>query len=247
MNQTAPIHIFHIRRLGDRSLLLHPFGKEVRLTDNQRPVVGVFGADPQMDVVNQFRELLYRQIDSEIRSWLTEMRFIPRFLVSALVFLLVYFILSLAIRDPIPMVVQLSGAAVAAVAFFLWLGRRDELSSRAVEKRAAVRATVDGISFTWSPVLEAFEDLIVQYQGQTDLILAELLAEIRRTASADSEGLCPALIEALQARYDDVTLQKLERRFAASHDAVPFEALVQWGRSFKADPGLLALYLGLKT
>jgi hypothetical protein len=121
MSESQSITIFHLRRSDGRSQILHPFGKDVSLTGNCIPVTGVFGADPAMDAVNQFRELLYRQIDMEIRSWLTEMRFIPRFVATSVVFLLVYFILSLAIRDPIPMVVQLGGATAVSVALFVWL------------------------------------------------------------------------------------------------------------------------------
>jgi hypothetical protein len=247
MDEAQSITIFHLRRPGGHSEILHPFGREVPLAENSLPVTGLFGADPEMDAVNQFRELLYRQIDSEIRSWLTEMRFIPRFVATAVVFLLVYFILSLAIRDPIPLVVQLGGATAVSVALFHWMGRRGELSSIAVEKRAGLRRQVDAISFAYSPVLEAVEDLLELYQTQTDLSLAGLLAELRRLAADEREGICPALAAAVAARHDEATLHKLARRFGPPHDDVPFEALVQWAKAFRADAGLLAVCLAFKS
>src|SRR5690554_154615 len=69
---------------------------------------------------------LYEEIDKGVDLWILEARYVPRLLISALVFLFLYFFFSLAVRDPIPVIDEfLIGFAGA---LFTWKGmsKRDK-------------------------------------------------------------------------------------------------------------------------
>ena len=60
-----------------------------------------------------------------VSHFLQDKHYIPRLLLSALVFLIVYFFLSLVVRDPIPMIDELIAALLLSVLSFLALSKRD--------------------------------------------------------------------------------------------------------------------------
>lgn len=68
---------------------------------------------------------LYSRGETCVSHFLQDKHYIPRLLLSALVFLIVYFFLSLVVRDPIPMIDELIAALLLAVLSFLALSKRD--------------------------------------------------------------------------------------------------------------------------
>jgi hypothetical protein len=118
---------------------------------------------------------LYASVDFAVDRWIQDKQYVPRLLVSALVFLAIYFFLSLVIRDPIPMVDELVASSLATVATWIYLSRRDTRSSLAAKRRYELKAKAG------SPVYETEEGL---------LALEMFLDEV---AQMDSLDLCEAL------------------------------------------------------
>ena len=63
--------------------------------------------------------------ETTVSHFLQDKHYIPRLIISALVFLLVYFFLSLVVRDPIPMIDELIASSLLSVLTFLALSKRD--------------------------------------------------------------------------------------------------------------------------
>lgn len=63
--------------------------------------------------------------ETSVSHFLQDKHYIPRLLLSALVFLIVYFFLSLVVRDPIPMIDELIASLLLSVLSFLALSKRD--------------------------------------------------------------------------------------------------------------------------
>jgi hypothetical protein len=162
MSDREPLHIFHLAREDGTSLFLHPFLDRQRVMERMEahPLVGLYGREPRVEAITQFRNELYRLIEEEVRDWIGESRFIPRFLISAGVFLLVYVGLSLAVRDPLPVVDEIALSLAAAIGAFFLRRRRDMRSDRALSKRMKLRNKVDGIVFSESEFVKRLEDLL---------------------------------------------------------------------------------------
>lgn len=78
---------------------------------------------------------LYNTIDYSVDRWIQDKQYVPRMLASAVVFTISYFIFSLAVRDPIPMIDELVISAVLAVVTWRTIARRDSRSAIAQHRR----------------------------------------------------------------------------------------------------------------
>lgn len=211
MNEKPLIYIFHLRRNEGRPVFYHPFlatGNFIGQVGGS-VIVGRYGEEPRVESVTLLRNDLYRRAETAINLWIMELRFIPRFLLSSTVFLLVYFFMSYAIRDPIPILDELLfGFGGAAAAYFL-LGRRYRNSDLAVEKRIEMRTAIDGVAFSESEFVRRIENLLVSYDEAPP---EELL---RIYGSQDKLALDPAWQpEALALRgYLEMIFSGKELRF----------------------------------
>jgi hypothetical protein len=166
MQATGAITIYHLSRRDGTALFIHPFIKRGSMLDlgGEFELVGRYGREPRVESVTMLRNELYRRIDTDVRDWINERRFIPRFLISAGVFLVVYLFLAAVVRDPLPVLDEtLIGLAVAAVTFIV-VGRRFEQSRVAAQRRVALRSKVDGVVFSESPFVRELEDLLQQLE-----------------------------------------------------------------------------------
>ena len=149
MEKPRRTYLFHLSRNDGRSFFLDPFGNPNELIPilEEGDIVGLYGREPRVETITHFRNELYRGVESAVKSWMAEQRFIPRFLISSGVFLVTYLFLSLAIRDPLPMVDELLLAMAASIVLYFVLSRRDLSSTRSSKKRAELRGKVDAIYF----------------------------------------------------------------------------------------------------
>lgn len=127
--------------------------------ESETKITGIYGSEPRVESITLLRNELYRRIESDVRDWVNDQRFIPRFLIAAGTFLVVYLFLTLVIRDPLPIVDEALVGGAAGVAAFVLVGRRFENSRAARHRRVALRAKVDGVVFTESPFVVQLEPL----------------------------------------------------------------------------------------
>ena len=73
--------------------------------------------------------ILLRDAGLSISSYLQDLHYIPRLVLSSLLFLAVYLFLSLAVRDPIPLVDELAAASVCTILFWIWSMKRDSTAA----------------------------------------------------------------------------------------------------------------------
>jgi hypothetical protein len=154
--------LYHFARRDGTPLFLHPFlkpGSTLEITSTTE-LQGKYGAEPRVESLTLLRNDLYRRIESDVRTWINERRFIPRFLISSAVFMLVFLFMSLVLRDPIPIVDEFLVSGGLAVFTYLVVGRRFEHSRTAGDVRVMLRSKVDGVVFTESPFVREVEELL---------------------------------------------------------------------------------------
>lgn len=162
MQSGGPITMYHLSRRDGTALFLHPFVKRGTIIDLTQSVElsGRYGREPRVESVTMLRNDLYRRIEEDVRDWINERRFIPRFLLAAGAFLMVFVFFAAVIRDPLPIVDETLLALGAGVIVFLAVGRRFEQSKAAAQRRVALRSKVDAVVFSEDPFVHQLEDLL---------------------------------------------------------------------------------------
>ncbi len=189
MQTVGTITIYHLSRRDGTALFVHPLTKRGSMLQHveHTELIGRYGQEPRVESITMLRNELYRRIEHDVRDWSNERRFIPRFLIAAALFLVVYLFMALVIRDPLPIVDEiLIGLAVGAFGFIV-AGRKFEQSRAASQRRVALRAKVDAVIFSEDPFVHRAESLFRELEAippdsaEVPPQLVEEAAELRRT------------------------------------------------------------------
>jgi hypothetical protein len=121
---------------------------------------------------------LYSQIDRGVDRWIQDARYLPRLLLSAAMFLLIYFFFSLAIRDPIPMVDELVLASGAAIGTAIFLSKRDKKGEMAMKRRLELKQNASRCDFAIEESIAYYEEYIDTCAHFDTLELADRLANV---------------------------------------------------------------------
>ncbi|WP_053335649.1 hypothetical protein [Salinispira pacifica] len=198
--------------------IIHPFseGSRIGSIPDDAAIEGRYGSDPEVEAMALVRNTLYGEVDREVREWMAEHRFIPRFLLSLGVFFVVFFMLSFAIRDMIPLVDELLVASAAAVTTYLVMDRKGQLSKPALERKILLKKKVDRINFSQSVHLVKLERIFQQISGAGEsgaAIPEDLFGQLRRDLAADEaeQGAVDEL-RILQQQLGDMLKPRKKKR-----------------------------------
>ncbi len=144
--------------------------------EKETAYTGFYGREPSMEDVKIIRETLRKTTLNQIKALFAEQWFIPRFLGAAGIFLVVFFVLSFGIRDPLPYVDELVVAfGISALAFWAW----SRTGLKSVEFQNQVKTALEGIdktSFEKSARLETWEKWLMEAEKKSVGELWEILA-----------------------------------------------------------------------
>ena len=254
MEQNEIITIFHLYRQDGTALFLHPFDDFDKLIQvlKRADIVGKYGTEPRVESLTLFRNDLYRMIEAAVKSWVAEKRFIPRFMISAGVFLISYLFLSFVVRDPLPLVDEiLIGVGVAFVSYVL-LSRRDQRSNLALKKRVDLRSSVDRIVFSEGRFIKQVEEALREHDAESrEQVLEELLTlDPKQRFEIEDANEAKQLIAYLEKRFNTRDYRKHEKMLSRvkdkSSDGKRIELLSRWTESKKLDLSLFAVYRRMK-
>lgn len=246
------VHIFHLYRKDGTAVFLHPFRKTDRLFSvlENGEIRGHYGNEPRVESLTLFRNELYRLVEQEVKAWVADARFIPRFVLSAGAFLLIYLFLSFVVRDPLPVLDEVAIALGASILAYILLGRRDIKSDAALKRRIALRTKVDGIVFTENEFVKRIEDELIARDGRKQAQLVEELISPEHAVMVEgheqeAEQMLGYLDEMLGSSEFKQTEKRLKRLQRGDGRGNP-EHMRRWLESRKVDVPLLSLYLDLK-
>ncbi len=110
-----------------------------------------------------------------------ERHYIPRLILSALIFLLVYLFLSLVVRDPIPMVDELLAAALCTALFWVWAMRRDSALAVGSKLLLTLGTKIRSAEVVVDDFLDPVEAYIYDIDKRYSAIeLSDILAQVKR-------------------------------------------------------------------
>ncbi len=249
MSGRQRLHIFHIYRKDGTPLFLHPFLDRQKVMDRleKSELIGLYGREPRVESLTMFRNELYRIIEDEVRGWVSEARFIPRFLMSAGIFIVAYFFLSFVIRDPLPLVDELAVSLGASIVGYILLGRRYMRSEGALKKRIALREKVDGIRFVESEFVAEIERALHDTEAtSTEALIGAIEAgEVPALSDPESDE-AKEFLRYLETKFRSGEYRRQEKKLLEKGRSKDLEGVKRWVQLRKVDFPLFALYVNLK-
>ena len=250
------ILIFHIYKGDGSSLFLHPFeSADVLLNLDESVVIeGWYGKEPRIESLTMFRNQLYRLIETAVKDWVQDTKFIPRFIISAAVFLIVYFFTSFVIRDPIPVIDETVASLIASFGVYHMLSKRDQSSEKASRKRLKLRMLVDRIVFNESDFIKGFEDMLHYNESvEAEALVQSMLLSSGRDSLVDpvtfkeSQALTGYLEKMFSGKIYRRQERKLSKMRSSSHKSGNAKNIIKWAHSHKVDLPLFAVYHAIKV
>ncbi|MDD2296374.1 MAG: hypothetical protein WCS59_01185 [Sphaerochaetaceae bacterium] len=212
---------FIIRRTRSESLHITPY-EEVKLSakwNEDEPLTWYASTGLHTQEKDHALLKIYTQIDRGVDRWIQDARYVPRLLISAAVFLVVYFFFSLAIRDPIPMIDELILATGSAIATAVFIGRRDKKSDMAMKRRLDLKQNASRADFEILEGLSSYEDYLDTCLALDTLDLADRLAKTKKaqlpelTVPQEHRGEWQAEFYSRLLRHVEVTNRRLFERY----------------------------------
>lgn len=182
-------HVFIIDRRNRSPLVLSPF----LARRNMDPGVVETGVEiavsrvPQGTLLDLCLQNVYRDVDGYVSAWVADKRYIPRMLMSACVFLLVYFVTSVALRDPIPLVDEVLIGVVAAIFAWRAIARRDNSSLQITQTRLRLKQVISTADVVESSFVTAVEEYLESAAALDTLALSDRICG-RSTVEAVGGG-----------------------------------------------------------
>ena len=249
MSEKEPVYIFHVFRKDGTALILHPFTSPERLLAHldHGAVQGRYGKEPRVESLTLFRNELYRMIETAVKNWVSDLRFIPKFLMSTGVFLIAYFFFSYVIRDPVPVIDEIAIALGAAIVTYVLVGRKDMSSERATKKRLELRTIVDRIQFRESDFVKRVEEILNRNESEEFEKLIKYIVQPKQQqlGPADKEEVSQFL-KLLESRFNIRRLKREEkvlRKYVEESQADRgSSSLRKWAESKNLDFPLYAVY-----
>lgn len=251
MGERAKTYIFHIFRKDGSSLLLHPLSTPEKVVNQLEGVVieGRYGLEPRVEALTLFRNELYRQIELGVKSWLNDVRFVPKFLIAAGVFIVTYFFFSYVVRDPLPVIDEIVLGLAAGVVVFILQGRRDLASKAAVKKRLNLRIIVDRITFRESDFVKQVEEALHHIEMvSAEEVVKRIIEPVQQELGEPCKLEASQFIRMLESRFNFKKLQREERVFRrfVQGASPPGREIARLFESKKYDFPLYAVYKSFK-
>ena len=243
--------IFHIYRKNGTSMFLYPFSKKNNLVEllEKKEITGLYGKEPRVESLTLLRNDFYRMIEKAVKDWSAERKFIPRFLISAGFFLLLYFIASVVIRDPVPMVDEILIGLAGSAIMYAFLTRRASDSKSATELKIRLRSKVDEIVFEEDPFVKDAEEYLGHCEDISDMeqLLVNMTSDENSVMFDSSDNnKTRQFSECIRLLYDEKDIKRHERMFSRlannKNTDEGQKKILRWMNSKKVDPFLFAVY-----
>lgn len=251
----SDIMMFHITGLDGMPLFLYPFSKKnnlIKLLDFES-MSGFYGSEPMVESITYLRNEMYRVVELAVKDWRAEKRFIPRFLISTAVFLVVYFTFSFMIRDPIPMIDEIIAGIIASVVCYFALVKRDYGSRIPTEMRIRLRKKFDEVVFHYDEFVLRSEEVYQYYESlqDTEVVLETLLRSEKNIYIDEEDGeKSRAFADNIRLFFDEKELSKNVRKFlrlknGKAENGYYKKRIIRWMSKRKINPYMFALYVEL--
>ncbi len=182
-------YCYLLTRSNRETQVVSPFTDPLQVSSwkEGEPLTVFSGSTATQDQKDEVHKTIFRQIDRGVDRWVQDTRYLPRLFLGGLVFLLTYFIFSLAVRDPIPMLDELLLATGASLLAVNLMSRRDKKSSVALKQRLELKNQASECTFEINEELKCLDDQLYEFSHVDPIDLAEQIALHRITIPCNLE------------------------------------------------------------
>ncbi len=169
------VYLYYIKSL--KSILLNPFYKNKNIGDlNSEEPITILSANTITKDDNEYiTQVCFEEIDQSVNLWIQEKRYYLRLLASTFAFFIMYFFLSLVIRDPIPLLDEFVGSGAFAIFVWNFFSKRDKKSAIARKKKLEIKRQVNSANNKELDVLKKIEDYIFNLNSRDNLDIADAI------------------------------------------------------------------------
>jgi hypothetical protein len=249
--------------LKDRmsNFILTPFLKDKTIgsKEGEEEVVFYTSGATSEEERDEARLYTYKAIDDSVELWIQEKRYFPRLIVSALTFLVVYFFMSLVLRDPIPMLDELVGSTVATIAMWAFISKKDKKGPITNKKKLEIKREVSNAEFKELEGLTVIEAYLDNLRSLDNIDLSDRLLNVDNINLdvIDFKQFDDSFIHQLRGYFNksvfgsnstmNTYFEKVcEKRLQGESDEALSSKLVELDRNAKIDLPLLTLLVILK-
>lgn len=175
---------------------------------------------------------LSEDLHALVITWFQEKRYIFHLILSAIIFLIVYFIGSVGIRDSIPLIDEIAAALILSILFYFFIRKHDVKASVIKEKEEQIRRKIEMAENTYLVFIRDIEELysslkegkegrrILVNKNEEDLFLEFRLCLIQEIKREDR-----ALLKAIMRNDEERTThfirdRKMDRALFLSYKAI---------------------------
>jgi len=169
------VYFYYFKSL--KSVLLNPFdkNKEIGNMDSEQNITILSANTLSKEDYDIISEKAFTEIDNSVNLWIQEKRYYPRLFISALAFFIMYFFLSFAIRDPIPLLDEMIGSVVFTIITWIFFTKRDSKSSIANKKKLEIKRNVNDLKSKEIGLLQKIEAYLYELKDKDNLDIADAL------------------------------------------------------------------------
>ena len=172
------MYIYYFKSL--KPILLNPFdkNKDIGNLDSEEEITIVSANTLTKDDSEFVTQATFNEIDNSVNLWIQEKRYYLRLFASTLAFFIMYFFLSLVIRDPIPLVDEMGGSVLFAILAWRFFAKRDKKSAIANKKKLEIKRHVNQASYKEMKFLQQVEEYVYNLNSFDNLDIADALTNV---------------------------------------------------------------------
>lgn len=163
-----------------KNFVLTPFFKDKTIgsKEGEEEVVFYTSGSTSEEERDESRLYTYKAVDDSVELWIQEKRYFPRLIASAFTFLVVYFFMSLVLRDPIPMLDELVGSTVASIAVWFLISKKDKKGPITNKKKLEIKREVSNADFKELEGLRTIEAYLDNLRSFDNIDLSDRLLNV---------------------------------------------------------------------
>jgi len=242
---------YFIQRENKKDLILSPFMNPQKAPQWEmlEKVQWLSSGMADSKQIKNLDNISYLQIEKGVNLESQEEKYYSRLFISAGVFIAVYFVMSFAIRDPIPIIDEIGLASIATWGTWRFLKRRNNQGEMALKKKLELKTRVSEATFEISSFIATVETYLESLKNVNALTLSDMIIkchgrDLESLSETPSREFADMLSFYLKVNYPKLyeKKEKIKEARKDNEEHVRLSAyLVHLGQNKNQDLELLAL------
>lgn len=252
------VYIYYIKSL--KTILLNPFdkNKDIGNLDSEEEITVLSANTLTKEDTEYIEKESFSQIDNSVNLWIQEKRYYLRLFAATFAFFIMYFFLSLVIRDPIPLLDEMLGSAIFAILAWNFFAKRDKKSAIANKNKLEIKRHVSTSNNIEIDLIKKLENYLYEINSLDNLDIADALTLVEGSLedidlTENDKIYFDELLKLLKIELFKKTTFKslyskvIKVRENGEKDEALSSRLIEFGKSNKFDLLLLALLVKLEN